>query len=341
MTAICSAYLHFLRPALAVALLLFHANEFPGNDAMRRIAPKAVEVFFVFSGFVIGYVAANRERTLLRFTAGRSIRILSVSLPALVITFLADAAGQSVAPSLYTEGLHQPGQFDAYVRSLVFLNESWTDRYPGSNIPYWTMGFEVPYYAAFALAFFLPRRFGIPLSLLMMLIAGPDAASMAPIWLSGVAAYVFTLPRGCGLPVFAAASLALVLYAAGSSNGVYWMSAEYSLGQSTLTGALVALQIAGLNAGTAGRRIPQWLAEAGRRMSGAAFSIYLYHFPLMVLAQALVGHAYSLDVILPLAAAAGLSRITESRHSWWHRRLTAAVTSLEAFATARLHLAAR
>jgi peptidoglycan/LPS O-acetylase OafA/YrhL len=54
------------------------------------LGAEAVDVFFVLSGFVIGYATDSRERTPLTYAINRLARIYSVAIPALAATFILD-----------------------------------------------------------------------------------------------------------------------------------------------------------------------------------------------------------------------------------------------------------
>lgn len=190
-----SIYLDALRFFAAVLVFLNHSNimEFP--SALFTSGHEAVMIFFVLSGFVIAYVTDAKEKTLRDYALSRIARVYSVALPAVILTLLVDRAGLAINAAGY------PATFDAtdfplvrFVSSLTFTNELWFVSIQSfSNHPYWSLNYEVWYYAGFAcLAFFTgPTRwilFGA-----VALIAGIKIALLAPIWWAGVWCYRTTI----------------------------------------------------------------------------------------------------------------------------------------------------
>ena len=57
-----------------------------------HLATLAVGVFFVLSGFVIGYAVHEREKDARSYFVGRAARVYSVAVPALVLTLMSELA---------------------------------------------------------------------------------------------------------------------------------------------------------------------------------------------------------------------------------------------------------
>src|SRR5258708_5629666 len=89
-----STYLDLLRASAALAVFIVHLGyaEFTGGIVTRQdqIGRAAVIVFFVLSGYVVAYVARERERTLSVFAVSRLARVYSVALGALALTVAVD-----------------------------------------------------------------------------------------------------------------------------------------------------------------------------------------------------------------------------------------------------------
>lgn len=89
-----STYLDLLRLLAALAVFLGHASfpEFTGHTIRMpdQLPHEAVIVFFVLSGYVISYVAQEREARAGSFFVSRAARIYSVAIPALIITLVVD-----------------------------------------------------------------------------------------------------------------------------------------------------------------------------------------------------------------------------------------------------------
>lgn len=76
------------------------------------------------------------------------------------------------------------------IRSFLFINEQWnTHRFPVSNSPYWSLGFEVWYYIIFGAFHFSPPRWRLPTIIALMLFIGPQVLLMFPTWILGVISY--------------------------------------------------------------------------------------------------------------------------------------------------------
>jgi peptidoglycan/LPS O-acetylase OafA/YrhL len=157
----------------------------------------AVTVFFVLSGFVIAYATDRGEDTAVSYGVSRASRIYSVALPALFVTFLLDRIGQDFRPEFYTSawGYESAGQWFSFPICAVFLNEIWFFHIsPGSDLPYWSLGYEVWYYIIFGV-FLFSRRKWLMVSAILLLV-GPKIVSMLPLWLFGVAAYRLSIRWG-------------------------------------------------------------------------------------------------------------------------------------------------
>lgn len=119
-----SLYLDLVRFLAAVAVLVSHlcGQRFTGGLLWQAepYVDEAVDVFFVLSGFVIGYVTDQREATAKSYAIARLARVYSVALPALVTTFVLDAIGAALRPDLYAEWW---GYISAD-KSLQFFNKS-------------------------------------------------------------------------------------------------------------------------------------------------------------------------------------------------------------------------
>ena len=188
-----SLYLDTIRPIAAFVVLLSHVSyqTLSGGQLkfMASAGVQAVDVFFVLSGFVIAHVCATREHDLRSYIVSRAARIYSVALPALILTAMVDAIGITANAATY-EGPYQELSVGLIIRSVFFIGEQWNaHRFPGSNGPYWSLGFEVWYYIAFGAFCFAPRRWRWAATLFVLAFIGPKVALMFPAWLMGVGVY--------------------------------------------------------------------------------------------------------------------------------------------------------
>src|SRR4051794_17257355 len=97
-----SIYLDLVRVVAALLVFVHHLSLDFGCYARPEagcvlvpyhVGHSSVVLFFVLSGYVITYVAHERERTLSAFALARVARIYSVAVPALVLTMALDGLG--------------------------------------------------------------------------------------------------------------------------------------------------------------------------------------------------------------------------------------------------------
>lgn len=176
---------------------------------------EAVVIFFVMSGFIIAYCQDTKEKKLRDYLVNRASRIYSVALPAVILTFGLDLAGNVLSPESYGEHFDLP--IIRFVSSLLFTNELWVVSIQSfSNVPYWSINYEVWYYLMFAAAFYFDKRW-LPLFVVLCLIAGPKILMLAPCWWVGVWIYKKNPLQNIGFRtnsvIFIGSILAYVLFA--------------------------------------------------------------------------------------------------------------------------------
>jgi peptidoglycan/LPS O-acetylase OafA/YrhL len=177
-----SLYLDLVRFLAALTVLLFHASglEFVKVDTvLGHYGREAVIVFFVLSGFVIAYTADQKDSTLPEYATHRISRIYSVVIPALILTPIVDWIGARIHPEFYVGYNAQSVWPIRVVNSVLCMNEwgFWSVQF-FSNVPYWSISYEVAYYILFGVSFFL-----------IGLLAGPKILLLLPIWLLGAWVY--------------------------------------------------------------------------------------------------------------------------------------------------------
>jgi peptidoglycan/LPS O-acetylase OafA/YrhL len=292
-----SLYLDLWRLLAAVTVFLGHVSgQRLTGGFLWQFGPftaEAVAIFFVLSGFVISYATDRSDHTASAYTVSRLARIYSVALPALLLTYLLDAVGSRLRPDLYSPawGYDGSGQFWQFVAGLLFLNQIWGMHVTqGSDLPYWSLGYEVWYYVLFGLITFAsgPWR---PLSVLLVLIfVGPAIASMFPLWLLGLAGYRFCttrcLSRSAGWLCYGGSLLAWAAYEAwGRAQLAAVVSVPAVFKRSMLiedyvVGALFVAHVVGFQTISAAfRPVADYLHRPVRWAAGATFTIYLFHLP--------------------------------------------------------------
>lgn len=305
-----SIYLDLLRLVASLAVVVMHAGSFllpalPG--ALVYNGSEAVAAFFVLSGLMMEYVTRDgREGAWQTYTLARVSRIVSVVAVALPLVWIVDRIGMALDPGPYlADGGFAPAfGAIAWIRALTFTNEVWfSHAILGSNEPYWSLGFEVPYYIMFGLAIFLRgRRRAVALAAWALLV-GPKILAYLPLWLLGVLTYrIIRQPIGnrrhLGAILFAAGPLLYVgarllrkYHLQDFSLTIFQPSSAADLVAGAAYYLLVAIAIAANIVGfryllDERIRIPERAAIPIRWLAGGSFTVYLVHMPLMLLVRA-------------------------------------------------------
>ena len=357
MPRVFSLYLDVVRLLAALLVMLYHANWIytPGY-LVTSLGHEAVVVFFVLSGFVIAYVANTREQDFRDFMVARGARILSVALPAIILTAALDFTGFWIAESVY------PEDYRAWdlplvraISSALFVNEIWTlaiQLY--TNVPYWSLNYEVWYYVVFGVLFFFKGHKRWWLFALICLFLGPKILLLMPVWWLGVWVYRSRYLAQMPLPAAWLCLLASIL-------GGYWY-VHFNIGQWGLDyvqqlvgenlqvqlsfsrqfisdyylGMVLALHFAGLRILLAKvPDVPRRLDRSIRYLAGATFSIYLFHQPLLWFFSAVFSTVeegvarYLLVVPLTFLTALFLAVFTEHKKQWWKAAIESTLGVLE------------
>jgi peptidoglycan/LPS O-acetylase OafA/YrhL len=298
-----SLYLDSIRVFAACVVFLSHVSfqNISGGQLrfMASTGVEAVDIFFVLSGFVIAYSCSTREQTARNYIISRASRIYSVAIPALILTAILDAIGMIISPQTYT-GAYQPISLGLILRSVLFIGEQWNShRFPGSDGPYWSLGFEVWYYIAFGVFLFSFQRWRWAATVAVLLFIGPKVALMFPAWLMGVAVYRLTsantLPQSTGWMLLISPLLVLVSYQLIPHSPLQQFTAVTldferlkSTGQDYLISALFSAHLIGFSTvSPTFAPLLEWQAQRIRWIAGASFSIYLVHLPIMHIVSAM------------------------------------------------------
>ncbi len=321
MTPAVSLYLDLVRFFAAFVVLLSHFGytriSGGGYLVFRGFGSDAVVLFFVLSGYVIAYVAAQREQNLRDYTVSRLARLYSVALPALVVTVVLDQIGQRIDPGLYNGWWYaEDGPLGRFLANLFFVNQLWFNSVrPFSNGPYWSLGYEFWYYALFGIAYYLAGRRRALLLVLACLIIGPKVLLLLPVWLLGVWTYHYNRRdnRRAAVPPWLASALFLapfVVYPVIKATGWDIAVREWTLAVlgpdfvrkqlrwsdefviSQIYAVLIAMNFVGAQA--LGERLGGLLRRLERPIrywAGFTFSMYLFHYPLLQFFAAVYGSA--------------------------------------------------
>ena len=185
-----SLYLDLMRFVAALLVVIYHSNSRLVSVAKLPLSDHghaAVIVFFVLSGYVISHIASGRENTALAYWSSRLARFYSLALPVVLLCPLVDTLGEALAPQFYGDRTTSTLAGLRVVTSLAFLNEIWFFSIMSfSNVPYWSLCYEMGYYLLFGILAFTTGRARVALLAAALLLLGPKILLLAPIWWLGV-----------------------------------------------------------------------------------------------------------------------------------------------------------
>ncbi|MBU3991980.1 MAG: acyltransferase [Alphaproteobacteria bacterium] len=334
-----SICLDLVRFGAALVVLVCHAaqaklyaGQFPNIPLAQHYA---VVVFFVLSGLVITTSVQRRPATLTRFAIARAARILPVSITALAFATLAFAVTAALGgPAQHTDTYGELS-LRGTILPLLFLSESPWGAGPVWNPPYWSLCYEVWYYALFGAAVFLRGPTRIIALAVCALLAGPRILLMLPVWLVGVVLALSPPARRAG-PVSGA--ILLVAGIAGAwlhttfvSQGLELMQAlagpyqnQLSFSRFALSDFLLALAVATAFTGLR-PLVTRWpapwraIARPAQLLAGFSFTLYLFHWPLLLLAKSAgltVGTSrpgFAAAIIVMVGVCYAISLVTEQQ----------------------------
>lgn len=304
MNAGFSTYLNLLRFGAAMVVLLSHFAypRFTGGDWIwvreLNLGSDAVVIFFVLSGFVIALTAEQKDTTLARFAFSRMSRLVSVALPALVMTWVLDRMGHAADPTSYYAPYYAAlPLWEMLARGLSFSNE-WSGLAArlGSNGPFWSLSYEAAYYVLFAVCFYLSGVRRAVLLVAFGMLFGLNVLLLMPAWLMGVWLY-HNLHRVARLspqiamvfalgPVAAYAMCLAIDLPAIMQTHIQPQIPDHSLRFSdeylwnALLGVLTTLHLLGAAALVRTADLSR-LATPAAWWAGGSFSLYLVHYPVL------------------------------------------------------------
>ncbi len=351
-----SLFLDFVRIAAALVVFSFHSADFwNSNMPADPFGHGAVVIFFVLSGYVVAYSTLNKNRGVRHYIIARLSRLYSVLIPALALTALLFCIGSAIAPSFYHD-FSRGSEPLRYVLCSVFLQNIWFfSACPVSNNPLWSLSYEFWYYAIFGAAVFIPSpRLKVFTLLIFALVCGPNILLLLPCWLFGVAAYRYRnildlnpwTARLSFLVLLLALSFVIVrmpmlpldhIPVGRVSSPLFYAGGFLKDWVSSLLVAAAVLVFDSVKAPAS----PHWLSSGIRFCADRTFSLYLYHYPLVVFAAG-VFKMSALGLWEKEAAAVGilafiliLSYFTESKRNAWRIALEYCWDWIASFAPAR------
>ena len=344
-----SLYLDLARLTAALIVMLGHAQVsgllWLPTYGLLDLAPSAVITFFVLSGFII-HATTDRFAGFRRYAIHRTARIYSVVIPAVLLSLL--LAGGYAALQGHAELKTFDREWLQWWRLpvvLTFQGEGWfTVTEVPWNGPFWSLHYEVFYYALYAVLTFSAGWRRIGLTAVVCLLAGPKILLLLPCWWLGV-----EIARRPGLrfPTAWLAWTALIVspvlvvglalshlgnwlqrqlislepwFAKFDHSGLF--ATDYMIAALVAVGFVAARQLSfGPNS-----LLLRWSSPLAWT-AGTTFSIYLFHRPLQHLASryfqigsGTVIEALAVQASIMLAILA-LASVTERRTTAWRRML--------------------
>jgi peptidoglycan/LPS O-acetylase OafA/YrhL len=370
-----SVHLDLIRGVSALAVMLYHlrglffvdypflANKSLASSALYAVTGyghQAVMVFFVLSGYFIGtsvMESVDKQQWSWRtYLVSRMTRLQLVLFPALVLGALWDRIGMRIpqAAPLYYDALYKFNGPSVALRSTIpvflgnfFFLQSIISPVFGSNGPLWSLSYEFWYYIVFpalilATAAWIGTRIRLlyaGLALFLLWFIGPQISFYFLIWLAG--ALLGHLRRTTR---FKSRSPALPWSAGLIFVGALAWCRTRRLSSDLLTDYIVAfcfaLWLYTLLHGSREDASPAY-QYAAKKLSGFSYTLYLTHFPALLLLRGLLNPqgnwqpdprhlAYALGIALwMLIYAYCVAECTEARTASVRNRLLRPKVPLE------------
>lgn len=329
MSRTLSLHLDGLRALAALCVLFHHYND----DIIRgsrhvfpNVGQEAVMAFFALSGFVIAWVAEERERTMSEYLIRRLARLWSVLLPSIAVILFAIAVAQFLPASALPRHDQLAGGGTVAMIGLkaaaavAFAN--WNIFLPGFYLPWsgimWSLTCEFWYYVLFAFWTFIPRWYKWPVLAGIALFLGPGPLLLMPVWIMGVCAQRISRrfrlpPRMAFLCLVAAGTAIVLLWQSGLRfSRLRWPETLWGIPLDTaryapyywLLGVLFMGYLVAASSCHFGPKplLPSWMAAVVRRIAGTSFFLYLTHYPVMQLTAAITGKHEPFPFFIPLVA---------------------------------------
>lgn len=342
-----SILLDLLRFTAAMLVFLHHSEQILGANFLSPVASfghDAVIFFFILSGFVIGYVSTEKEKTAYDYFVSRFARIVSVSLPSIILVVVLFLFGSYLYPEYYNRSYPDVAWLPTIGFSALFLNQTMSVNIGmPTNGPYWSISYEVWYYIMFGVCFYFKGMKRWVLLSLSVFIAGLKIITLFPIWLAGYLCYRFYYKLGKNLVlgvVFVALSFLLygllrifniddaivsycsILLFGGEDAANAFLRYSKRFVADYLIAILFILFLSGLFMLV--DIFESQLVRCEKIIRKAAsytFSIYLYHYPLVVFLSLLLSNSL-LVMAVSLLIVVVIGNITENKKQFYKNLIT-------------------
>jgi peptidoglycan/LPS O-acetylase OafA/YrhL len=276
--------------------------------AVTGVGHQAVMVFFVLSGFFVGgsVLKSGGNFDWQKYVIARLARLWTVLLPALLLTAIVDMALSILSPEVLSGGFNSiwhsgPSPNEEYSKSIItffgnllFLQTIATPVF-GTNGPIWSLANEFWYYVIFPLCAISLGRCSVlnGISTLSRIIIGLLAAFiflMLPsliqlryfIWLLGLIVYFASgrLSVVSNRVVLILGAIVFIVSLAYSKSS--YLHANVSVTGDVAVGVGFCIFCSALTNLSTGS-LPLQFVKLSRGLSEFSYSLYLVHFPLVVL----------------------------------------------------------
>jgi len=328
-----SNYLDIVRVIASFAVLFQHLSMY-NNDVFAffsNYGHPAVMGFFILSGYVIAFVADQREKTLDIYLKHRFARLYSVMIVAWLLTIILDTSGVLISNNQTYEGIIASDNYLVRIFAHVFfLQQSWFNSIQFfSNQPLWSLAYEFWYYLLFGLIFLYKGKYKLSLIVIVALIMGPVIFVYGAIWFAG--AYLYKLHQREFNISPALASVIFVISVPIIFSYPYWnhillptdLPSMGKLSLRTYLDDLIFAVFIFINIFYFKYTLFSFslIAPIIRFLSGISFSLYVFHFPLIFFFKAILTRYFNFSdqalffilTLLIVAAVYLLSFISERK----------------------------
>lgn len=261
---------------------------------LTGLGSQSVFVFFVLSGFFVGGSVIKRWHVFnyAEYLLARLVRLWIVLVPALIFTFFLDQFTTRIAPEVFSGAdfsVINSGPDDHYsvspatlVKNLFFLQTISAPVF-GSNSPLWSLSNEFWYYICFPLFFFLFKRKANALTRLtsMAIIAAlgftmQDKVPGFVVWMIGAGVYCLPMGQRLARPWVMAVTLTFFLITLILSKA-HFLPDSLDMIALGFTAGLLIISMREFPP------MPMWLAKQAEWLASISYTLYLIHFPLVML----------------------------------------------------------
>ncbi len=302
-----SNYLDIVRVTASFAVLFQHLSMYNNNvyAFFSNYGHPAVMGFFILSGYVIAFVADQREKTFNIYLKHRFARLYSVMVVAWILTIVLDLSGSLlINPNTYAGAIPTDNILIRIISHFFFLQQSWLVSIQFfSNQPLWSLAYEFWYYILFGLITLYKGKYKLALIAISCLIMGPVILIYGTIWFAG--SYLYKIHQQETNITPALASFIFLLSIPAIFSYPYWNHyllpenlGEYGkLSFRTLLDDIIfaSLILINLYSFKYTNFSFSLVTPVIRFFSGIAFSLYVFHFPLIFFFKATLTRYFELS----------------------------------------------